>query len=45
MTVAKKDKTKNVGAKNYSRRDFLYGGGVVIAADVLSAASFDSSES
>ena len=39
MTVAKKDKTKNVGAKNYSRRDFLYGGGVVIAADVLSAAT------
>ncbi len=39
MTGVKKSGTKKVSGKNYSRRDFLYGSGAVIAADVLGAAT------
>ena len=37
MTGGKKAGSKKAAAKNYSRRDFLVGGGVVIAVDALSA--------
>ncbi len=39
MATGKRTEKTKADAKNYSRRDFLVGGGAVIAADALDACS------